>query len=88
LYLLNTSQNKTLGPWKSIPVGQGDVITPEVWATYSSSNSSFNNTKLTAFITANPGYGTTGTGADTKLPAFPLTNISVGISQGLATSMC
>lgn len=81
--LLNASQSKSLGPWKSIPVGQGDVITPEVWATYTnlSNANNYNNTKLTVSLNAMPGYGTIVSGPDTQLPTYPLTNITVGVNQ-------
>ncbi len=82
---LNAAENKTLGPWKSLPVRQGDQIDVKVFANYlNPDNQSFNipATFLT-FLSGLPGYGSQTINGETTQPNFPISNITVGLTAGL-----
>ncbi|GAB4406080.1 MAG: hypothetical protein OHK0053_32180 [Microscillaceae bacterium] len=72
---------KQIGPWKSLPVRQGDQIAVEVFANYlNPNNQSFTVTPFLSFLGANPGYGTQTQNGETIPPNFPISNITGGLA--------
>ncbi|NJL55357.1 RHS repeat protein [bacterium] len=72
---------KQIGPWKSLPVRQGDQIDVEVFANYlNPNNQSFTVVPFLNFLNVNQGYGSQTINGETIPPNFPISNITGGLA--------